>query len=64
MMEAPESRTERQTVALTPSELNDLRLVAALENIEPSVLIRETALSDIRRRAERIRASHLEAVPA
>lgn len=57
-MDAQETRSERQTVALTPSELNDLRLVAAFRNVEISVLIRDQ-LEGIWTEADRIRSIRL-----
>lgn len=55
-MTTPETRTERQTIALTPSEVNDARLVAAFRNVDLSVLLREEKMADIRESAAQIRA--------
>lgn len=55
-MTTPETRSERQTLALTPSELNDARLVAAFRNVEISVLLREEKMAEITAWAEQIRS--------
>lgn len=55
-MTTPETRTERQTIALTPSEVNDARLVAAFRNTDLSILLREERMTDIQTEAASIRA--------
>ena len=55
-MTTPETRSRRQTLALTPSEEDDARLVAAFRNLDLSVLLREEKMADIREVAAQIRA--------
>lgn len=59
-MNTQETRSERQTIALTPTEVNDARLVAAFRNKDLSVLLREERMADICAEAERIRAIPLQ----
>lgn len=55
-MATQETRSERLTLALTPSELNDARLVAAFRNTDLSNLLRDATISEIADQAEQIRA--------
>jgi hypothetical protein len=54
-MEAQETRSERLTLTLTPSEHNDSRLVASALNTDLSTLHREHTVADVRARAREIR---------
>lgn len=56
MNELQETRTKRQTLALTPTEENDAKLVAAYRNIDLSVLLREERMVDITKEADAIRS--------
>ena len=55
-METQETRSERLTVAVTPGELNDARLVAAFRNVAVSNLLRDMPLTEVVGEAERLRA--------
>jgi hypothetical protein len=55
MMETQETRTERLTITLTPSEMNDARLVAAFRNTDLSNLLRDATLAEIDEQAKQIR---------
>lgn len=50
-----ESRSERATIALTPSELSDVDLVAAISGEPRAVLIREHGVPKLLERAEAIK---------
>jgi hypothetical protein len=54
-MEAQETRCRRQTLALTPSEENDAKLVAAFRNTDLSIVLREERMVDIAAEAARLR---------
>lgn len=58
---APESRTERATITLTPSEKAAIRLVATVDRTDESNLLREQTIADILVRAEEIRRKLEEA---
>jgi hypothetical protein len=60
-METQETRTERITLTVTPSELNDARLVAAFRNTDLSNLLRDATLAEIADHAEQIRKLPLAA---
>lgn len=55
MQEEIEPRNERHTLMLTQSEVNDVKLVAALYNTYAGILLREWAMKDIRAEAETLR---------
>ena len=58
---AEESRTERATVTLTPSEKAAVRLVSTIERTDESTLIRDHTIAAILDRAEEIRRKLEEA---
>jgi hypothetical protein len=52
-----ESRTERASITLTPSEKRAVRAIAALRGTDESNLLRTTPVADVMTEFERLRVS-------